>query len=133
MKTLNPEIKELEKQKTTIWKALTDHNNCLFLNENEAMYLMKGHATDLIDLIEVKSVYNINEIKIFGVQAADKTRGKYVWVYLYHRHRLIKCRNLTDAYAKVRLINENNELEFKILRLEKKLKVQQKLLQVCDN
>jgi hypothetical protein len=133
MKTNYPETKELEKQKTALWKALTNNDNCMFLNESEAMYLMKGQATDLIDLIHVKSLYNVNEIKIFGVQAADKTKGKYVWIYLYHRYRLIKCKNLMDAYDKVRLINENNELEIKIDKLEKKLKAQQKLLQVCDN
>lgn len=49
MKTINPELKELEKQKTTLWKTIKGFEDCMFLYEQEAMYLMKGHATELID------------------------------------------------------------------------------------
>lgn len=127
------ELAVLEKQLKVLNKNLHSRNH-LSVMEQEALYLMKGFATELIDKV---FLLNVNKkttfAKIFGVQAKDQSNGRYVWIYLFYNNSLFKCHNLKIAYEVIDDIKEINNLERKIDKLSRKIAAKEKLFQISSN
>jgi len=127
------ELVVLEKQLKVLNKNLQSRNN-LFVMEHEALYLMKGYATELIDKVYLLSTNRKTAFaKIFGVEAKDQSNGRYLWIYLFYNDSLYKCYNLRSAYEITEELKEINELERKINKLSKKIAAKEKLLQISSN
>lgn len=85
--------------------------------DSEANYLVGGHATELLD----KVCFNYSTGKsaiVYGIEAAQKDRGRYVWIYLYFHNHIWKCHDIPKAYKIIeRLKDYDNarKLESKLL------------------
>lgn len=127
------ELAILEKQLKVLNKNLQSRNQ-LFVMEQEALYLMKGYATELID-----KVFLLNKnraatfAKIFGVEAKDQSNGRYLWIYMFYNNSLYKCYDLRSAYEIIDDLKVFNDLDRKIDKLSKKIAAKEKLLQISSN
>ena len=100
----------------------------------EAEYLLCGYASELIDKIWLPCVYETNAYsQIHGVVAADRSEGRYVWIYVFYRHHIWKCYNIRFAYELIEKIKEYNKLEEQKNKLQRKLDSKKKLITICDN
>ena len=127
------ELAVLEKQLKVLNKNLQSRNQ-LSVMEQEALYLMKGFATELIDKVYLLSINRKTAFaSIFGVEAKDQSNGRYVWIYLFYNNSLFKCYNLKIAYEVIDDLKELNNLERKIDKLSRKIAAKEKLLQISSN
>jgi hypothetical protein len=124
----------LERKTRGLWRSISS-NKCLWISgEQEAKYLLSGHATELIQSTWLTCVYERDaSSKIYGIVAADKSNGRYVWVYLYYRHHIWKCNTIRQALEIEDKIKKHNELEMKKCRLSRRLEANKKLITVCNN
>ena len=133
METTDNELEMLEKKHRLLQRKLLATNQ-LNLIENEAMYLMKGHATELIDKVWIPNRHiSSSYAKIYGVIGKDNSNGRYLWIYLYFDENLYKCYDLKKAFELSEKLKEFNELEMKIFKLNKKNTIKQKLLHMSSN
>lgn len=130
----NTELLSIERKVRGAWTSITS-NNCMWISgEREAHYLLKGHATELIDKVWLPQHYQDKAYpEIYGVVAANQSDGRYVWIYLYYRHHLWKCNDIRKAYDIIEKIKEHDKLEKKERVMRRKFMSQQKLLSVCKN
>ena len=70
---------------------------------------------------------------IYGVVAADRSAGRYVWIYLKHSSKFFRCNNINGAYEKAKKLIAYHEICDQIEFLEdikyaedKKRKMQRK-------
>lgn len=96
---------------------LSAYSESLWINgDNEANYLLGGNATELLDSICLD--YSTGErAKIYGIVAANREKGRYVWIYLYSHNRIWRCHSIPGAYKIIEKLKEYNEA----YKLEKKL------------
>lgn len=133
MNIKDPELDNLEKRLRVLNRSLLSENH-MRLDESEANYLMKGHATELIEKVWLPNTHhNSSYAKIYGVQAKDNTNGRYLWIYLYYRGSLYKCYDLKRAFDLIDRLREVNQLETKEIKVNKKIVAKQKLLQMSSN
>lgn len=127
------ELAVLEKQLKVLNKNLQSKNQLLVM-EHEALYLMKGFSTELVDKVYLLNKNRVTTFAtIFGVEAKDQSNGRYVWVYLFYNNSLYKCYNLGFAYEIIDDLRELNNLEIKIDKLSKKIAAKEKFLQISSN
>lgn len=123
----------LEKQLKILNKRLLS-NTQLSVSEQEAEYLIKGFATELIDKSWVLDKNrNITYAKIYGVQAKEQSNGRYLWIYLFYNNSLYKCYNLKLAFDIIDELKKICELERKINRISKRITNRENLLQISSN
>jgi hypothetical protein len=99
------DLRPITNKTNSLWDKLS--HNRLSLCQQEAEYLLKGAATELI---EIKTLYEL-PFKIYGVVGSDQTYGRYVWIYVYYNESLWKCYSLEDAFDLKERIKEYQELE----------------------
>lgn len=130
----NHELETLQRKVIGSWRSITS-NNCLWVsNDREAEYLISGHATELIEKIWLPCVYdNETYLKIYGVVAADRSEGRYVWIYVHYRHHIWKAHSIRHAYEIENKIKHHNKLEQKKYRMQRRLESRQKLIPICKN
>lgn len=133
METKDQKLTAIEKRLRSLNKSLLTQNH-LNLVEQEAEYLMKGFATELIE-----KVYILDEnrsmayAKVYGVIAKDQSFGRYVWIYLFYDEHLYKCRDIKSVYDLIDVLKEVNQLKREVVRINKRLIVKEKLLQISTN
>ncbi|MGL2965865.1 hypothetical protein [Flavobacterium sp. XGLA_31] len=133
MKIKDPELDKLEREARAITRYL-DSSNCLACSENEATYLMSGHATELIDKVVIHATFPENKcVKIYGVVAKERVNGRYCWVYAHYDYRLWKCHSIPYAYEIAQKVRERVKIEQKIHRLNRRLASNHKLPAISNN
>lgn len=133
METKDNELELLEKKYRMLQRKLLSSNQ-MNITENEADYLMKGYATELIDKVwilnrQITSSY----ARIYGIVRKERQGGRYIWIYVYFNETLYKCHDLKSAFELTDKLHEFYGLEMKIFKLNKKNVIKQKLLQISSN
>ncbi len=129
-------VKELDAEIDAYYRKLKSlrckYGNSLNVCPNEAKYLLSGHCTELIDVISIRERKytedddnNFNKqpheylAKIYGAVAANKSDGRYCYIYLHFEWFVIKCWNLKSAYDLIPTFKECCEVNDKIDKLYK--------------
>ncbi len=122
----NPELLSLERKERATWNAIKHRS--MWVGEKEAEYLMSGDATELIQSVFMPDNEYHSHAKVYGVIAADTSRSRYLWVYLFYWNHLWRCGDLETAYKLIERIKQYNTLRKSIKKLERTIERQQKLL-----
>lgn len=142
---LNPKktAKELDVEINAYYRKLRSlrcrFDNSLNVSPNEANYLLSGHCTELIDMISVRDRKYTEEddkklndsphdyyAKIYGVVAANQSKGRYCYIYLHFERFVIKCWCLEAAYSLIPTLKECCKLSDKISKLLDERKISYK-------
>ncbi|MEZ4723009.1 MAG: hypothetical protein R2813_14130 [Flavobacteriales bacterium] len=122
-------IKSFQRRLTGLWTSLTSRNCMWVSGDKEVNYLLGGHATELIEKIWLgHSYYEYRNAEIYGIVAADRHRGRYVWVYLYYGHHLWKCHDVKQAFDLANKIKAYNFEKGKLRKLDNRMDRNRKLL-----
>lgn len=114
------ESHKIIRRKVTGMRQSLYSNSIWISGEREANYLMSGHATELLDTISL-SFSDSEKARVYGVVAADRSKGRYVWIYLFCFHHLWHCHSISDAYKIVEKIKAYRELQMKENKLFNKM------------
>ena len=121
---MNTKIKPtLPQQEKSLMRSLYRVRNtlCIF-NESEAIYLLQGHASELIntETIEFTNKGESKRAKIVGIVAKDQSEGRYLAFYLHYKFHIWRCFYLREAYDIIDGLIELANVRGEIAKAEKK-------------
>lgn len=127
-------LKSLERKITGTLNSRLFNSAIRFSGKNEIEYLLKGHATELIESMPLPQYYDKGKRAfIYGVIAAEREYRRYVWIYFVYDNHFWKCRDIKHSFEIIERLKGYNELVKDSCNLSDKIFAENKKLEICNN